>query len=66
MTNVPYLALPVVMTRDPKEVNKLNAAQMMGMTIGQIVLNLFVLKLVLWFGKEIRLQDIIQQQSYLR
>lgn len=44
-------ALPVVMTRDPKEVNKLNAAQMMGMTIGQIVLNLFVLKLVLWFGK---------------
>ena len=51
MTNVPYLALPVVMTRDPKEVNKLNAAQMMGMTIGQIVLNLFVLKLVLWFGK---------------
>lgn len=51
MTNVPYLALPAVMTRDPKEVNKLNAAQMMGMTIGQIVLNLFVLKLVLWFGK---------------
>lgn len=30
MTNVPYLALPVVMTRDPKEINKLNAAQMMG------------------------------------
>lgn len=51
MTNVPYTALPVVMTRDPKEINKLNAAQMMGMTIGQIVLNLFVLKLVLWFGK---------------
>ena len=51
MTNVPYLALPVVMTRDPKEVNKLNAAQMMGMTIGQIILNLFVLRLVVWFGK---------------
>lgn len=51
MTNVPYLALPVVMTRDPKEINRLNAAQMMGMTIGQIILNLFVLKLVLWFGK---------------
>ena len=50
MTNVPYLALPVVMTRDPKEVNKLNAAQMMGMTIGQIVLNLSVLRLVEWFG----------------
>lgn len=51
MTNVPYLALPVVMTHDSNEINKLNAAQMMGMTIGQIVLNLFVLKLVLWFGK---------------
>ena len=50
MTNVPYLALPVVMTRDPREVNKLNAAQMMGMTIGQIVLNLSVLRLVEWFG----------------
>ncbi len=50
MTNVPYLALPVVMTRDPKEINKLNAAQMMGMTIGQILLNLFVLKMVVWFG----------------
>lgn len=50
MTNVPYLALPVVMTRDPKEVNKLNAAQMMGMTIGMIVLNLSVLPLVTWIG----------------
>ena len=51
MTNVPYLALPTVMTRDPKEVNRLNAAQMMGMTVGQIILNLFVLNLVLWIGK---------------
>ena len=51
MTNVPYLALPVVMTRDPKEINKLNAAQMMGMTIGQIVLNLTVLPLVTFIGK---------------
>ncbi|WP_242839226.1 MFS transporter [Pseudobutyrivibrio sp. MD2005] len=50
MTNVPYLALPIVMTRDPKEVNRLNAAQMMGMTIGQIILNLSVLRLVEWFG----------------
>jgi GPH family glycoside/pentoside/hexuronide:cation symporter len=50
MTNVPYLALPVVMTKDPKEINRLNAAQMMGMTIGQIVLNLTVLKLVLLIG----------------
>jgi GPH family glycoside/pentoside/hexuronide:cation symporter/probable glucitol transport protein GutA len=38
------------MTRDPDEVNKLNAAQMMGMTIGQIVLNLSVLNLVMWIG----------------
>lgn len=51
MTNVPYIALPVVMTRDPKEVNRLNAAQMMGMTIGQIVLNLSVLPLVTFIGK---------------
>lgn len=51
MTSVPYCALPTVMTRDPKEVNKLQAAQMMGMSIGQIVLNLFVLNLVLWIGK---------------
>lgn len=50
MTNVPYLALPVVMTCDPKEINKLNAAQMMGMTVGQIVLNLSVLPLVKFIG----------------
>lgn len=50
MTNVPYLALPVVMTRDPKEINKLNAAQMMGMTVGQIILNLTVLPLVTFMG----------------
>lgn len=49
-TNVPYLAMPAVMSRDPKEVNKLNAAQLMGMSIGQIVLNLTVLKLVLLIG----------------
>lgn len=50
MANVPYTSLPVVMTRDPKEINRLNAAQMMGMTIGQIVLNLTVLNLVNYFG----------------
>lgn len=50
MTNVPYTALPAVMTHDPKEVNRLNAAQMMGMTIGQIVLNLTVLPLVTFIG----------------
>ena len=51
MTNVPYIALPAVMTREPNEINKLNAAQMMGMTVGQIVLNLSVLPLVLLIGK---------------
>lgn len=51
VTNVPYLALPAVMTRDPKEINRLNAAQLMGMSIGQIVLNLTVLRLVLMIGK---------------
>lgn len=50
MTNVPYTAFPAVMTHDPKEVNRLNAAQMMGMTIGQIVLNLTVLPLVTFIG----------------
>ncbi|GFI33367.1 isoprimeverose transporter [Lachnospiraceae bacterium] len=51
VTNVPYLALPAVMTRDPREINKLNAAQMMGMTIGQIVLNLSVMNLIKLIGK---------------
>lgn len=51
VTNVPYLALPAVMTRDPREINKLNAAQMMGMTIGQIVLNLSVMNLIKLMGK---------------
>lgn len=51
MTNVPYCALPTVMTRDPKEVNKLQAAQMMGMTIGQIILNLAVTPLVAAIGQ---------------
>lgn len=50
ITNVPYLAMPLVMTRNPNEINRLNAAQMMGMTVGQIILNLVVLQLVLWFG----------------
>lgn len=51
VTNVPYTALPSVMSRDPKEVNRLNAAQMMGMCVGQIVLNLTVLPLVTFIGK---------------
>ena len=49
MTNVPYLALPAVMSNDPKEVNKLNTAQMMGMVIGMIALQLCTLPLVNYF-----------------
>lgn len=51
VTNVPYLALPAAMTDNPKEVNRLMSAQMMGMSIGQIVLNLSVLPLIKLIGK---------------
>ncbi len=51
MTNVPYLALPAVMTSEPEKVNRLMTAQMIGMTVGQILLNLFCLPLVQYFGK---------------
>ena len=50
VTNVPYLALPAVMTTDPHETNRLMSAQMMGMTIGQILLNATVLPLIEMFG----------------
>lgn len=50
VTNVPYTALPVVMTDNPKKINRLYAAQMLGMTIGMIVLNLCTLPLVNYFG----------------
>ncbi|CUQ49533.1 sugar (Glycoside-Pentoside-Hexuronide) transporter [Dorea longicatena] len=46
---MPYLALPAVMSNDPKEVNKLNTAQMMGMVIGMIALQLCTLPLVNYF-----------------
>lgn len=46
MTNVPYQGLPAVMTRDTKKINRLNAAQTMGMMLGMILLNLFTLPLV--------------------
>lgn len=49
--NVPYTAMPAVMTRKPGEINRLNAAQMMGMTIGMIALNLCTLPLVKYLGK---------------
>lgn len=48
--NVPYTAMPAVMTRKPHDINRLNAAQMMGMTIGMIVLNLCTLPLVKYLG----------------
>lgn len=51
VTNVPYLALPAVMTNNPKETSRLMSAQMMGMTIGQILLNLTVLPLIEFIGK---------------
>ncbi|MEN8075809.1 glycoside-pentoside-hexuronide (GPH):cation symporter [Clostridioides difficile] len=50
VTNVPYTALPVVMTDNPKKINRLYAAQMLGMTIGMITLNLCTLPLVNYFG----------------
>lgn len=50
IVNVPYLALPAVMTNEPKKINRLYAAQMIGMTVGMIVLNLFTLPLVKYFG----------------
>lgn len=52
--NVPYAALPIVMTNNPQKINKLYAAQMIGMTIGMIVLNLCTLPLVNYFGKGIQ------------
>lgn len=50
LTNVPYQGLPAVMTPDSKKVNRLMAAQMMGMVLGMIVLNLGTLPLVNLFG----------------
>ncbi|MDU4883446.1 MFS transporter [uncultured Clostridium sp.] len=50
VTNVPYTALPIVMTDNPKKINRLYTAQMLGMTIGMIVLNLCTLPLVNYLG----------------
>lgn len=49
VTNVPYTALPAVMTREPKKINRLFTAQMMGMVIGMILLQLCTLPLVNYF-----------------
>lgn len=51
MTNVPYQGLPAVMTTDSSKINRLNTAQMMGMVLGMIVLNLCTLPLVELLGK---------------
>ncbi|MFT8348512.1 MFS transporter [Clostridium saccharoperbutylacetonicum] len=50
VVNVPYLSLPGVMSRNSNEINRLYAAQMLGMTIGMIALNMFTLPLVQFFG----------------
>ncbi len=50
IVNVPYTAMPAVMTNNPKKINRLYAAQMIGMTVGMITLNLFTLPLVKYFG----------------
>lgn len=49
VTNVPYLALPAVMTKEPKKINRLFTAQLMGMVIGMILLQLCTLPLVNYF-----------------
>ena len=54
IVNVPYTALPAVMTNEPKKINRLYAAQMSGMTIGMIVLNLCTLPLVNYLGKGVQ------------
>lgn len=58
MLSVPYCAMPAVMTDDPKKVNRLYAAQMIGMTTGMIALNLCTLPLVKYFG------DGVQADGY--
>jgi sugar (Glycoside-Pentoside-Hexuronide) transporter len=50
VVNVPYLSLPGVMTRNGSELNRLFAAQMIGMSIGMIALNMWTLPLVQFFG----------------
>jgi sugar (glycoside-pentoside-hexuronide) transporter len=50
MTNIPYLGLPAVMTTDSKKINRLEAAQMIGMVWGMIILNLGTLPLVKYLG----------------
>lgn len=48
--SVPLQALPAVMTDDRKKVSKLYSSYMFGMFAGMIILNLFTLPLVEFFG----------------
>jgi sugar (glycoside-pentoside-hexuronide) transporter len=50
VVNIPYQALPAVMTNDPKKINRLYAAMLSGMCLGMIGLNLCTLPLVKYFG----------------
>lgn len=50
VVNVPYVSLPAVMSRNGNEINRLYSAQLIGMTIGMIALNMFTLPLVQFFG----------------
>jgi sugar (glycoside-pentoside-hexuronide) transporter len=49
MTNIPYSGLPAVMTRDSAKINRLSAANSMGMMLGMVILNLCTLPLVNYF-----------------
>lgn len=51
VTNVPYLALPAVMTEEPKKINRLFTAQLIGMVLGMILLQLCTLPLVNYFDE---------------
>jgi sugar (Glycoside-Pentoside-Hexuronide) transporter len=50
VVNVPYVSLPGVMSRNGNEINRLYAAQLLGMTIGMIALNMWTLPLVKYLG----------------
>lgn len=50
VVNVPYVSLPGVMSRNSNEINRLYAAQLIGMTTGMIALNLCTLPLVKFLG----------------
>ena len=51
VVNVPYTALPAVITDNKDDVNRLTAANSMGMVLGMIILNLCTLPLVTYLGQ---------------